>query len=336
MKSFFKILAGTLLFIIVCLGVFVIVKTIDVNKGKVLAEKEYQNTQCNFFENFSSVKTLSIIPLIDYVAAEPGLKTEAGVSYLIRAGDTVILMDVGLNQNSAHPSPLLQNMEKLGVKINDVDILYFSHPHMDHVGGMNEQQKHTFSLTRGKLDMSKITAFSPMEMKQSEMMTPVGKIIVNQEPFILKPGIGSIGAIPRHLFIMGKVYEQSLAINVSGKGIVLIVGCGHQGIDKILERTRALFKEPIYAIIGGLHYPVHGGRMMMGPVNVQYIVGTDAPPWKGLNESDVLSAIEMIKNTNAEIIALSPHDSSDWVLGKFKEHLGKRAVELKVGMEIKI
>lgn len=336
MKSFFKILAGTLLFIIVCLGVFVIVKTIDVNKGKVLAEKEYQNTQCNFFENFGSVKTLSIIPLIDYVAAEPGLKTEAGVSYLIRAGDTVILMDVGLNQNSAHPSPLLQNMEKLGVKINDVDILYFSHPHMDHVGGMNEQQKHTFSLTRGKLDMSKITAFSPMEMKQSEMMTPVGKIIVNQEPFILKPGIGSIGAIPRHLFIMGKVYEQSLAINVSGKGIVLIVGCGHQGIDKILERTRALFKEPIYAIIGGLHYPVHGGRMMMGPVNVQYIVGTDAPPWKGLNESDVLSAIEMIKNTNAEIIALSPHDSSDWVLGKFKEHLGKRAVELKVGMEIKI
>jgi 7,8-dihydropterin-6-yl-methyl-4-(beta-D-ribofuranosyl)aminobenzene 5'-phosphate synthase len=335
MKLFFKILAGILLFIIICLGVFIIVKTIDVNKGKVLAEQEYQNKRCNLFENFGLVKTLSITPLIDYVAAEPGLKTEAGVSYLIRAGDTVILMDVGLNQNSAHPSPLLQNMEKLGVKINDVDILYFSHPHMDHVGGMNEQKKQTFSLTRGKLDMSKITVYSPMEMKQSEM-TPVGKIIVNQEPFILKPGIGSIGAIPRHLFMLGKVYEQSLAINVSGKGIVLIVGCGHQGIDKILERTRALFKEPIYAIIGGLHYPVHGGRMMMGPVDVQYIVGTDAPPWKGLNESDVLSAIEMIKNTNAEIIALSPHDSSDWVLGKFKEQLGKRAVELKVGMEIKI
>lgn len=75
---------------------------------------------------------------------------------------------------------------------------------------------------------------------------------------------------------------------------------------------------------------------MWVPVDVQYIVGTDAPPWKGLNESDVLSAIELIKNTNAEIIALSPHDSSDWALGKSKEQLGKRAVELKVGMEIKI
>ena len=335
MKTFLKIIAGIFLFIIICLATFIIFKTIDVNKGKALAEQEYKNARCNAFKNFGSVKNLSITPLIDYVAAEPGLKTEAGVSYLIRADDTVILMDVGYNQHGAHPSPLLQNMEKLGVKINNIDILYMSHLHLDHVGGMNEAKKQTFSFTRGKLDMSKITAYAPEEMKQSEL-TPVGKIIVNQEPFILKPGIGSIGAIPRHLFIAGKVYEQSLAINVSGKGIVLIVGCGHQGIDKVLERTRALFKEPIYAIIGGLHYPVHGGRIMMGPVNFQYIIGTDAPPWRGLNEADVLSAIDLIKKSNAAIVALSPHDSSDWALGKFKEHLGKRAVDLKVGREIKI
>jgi 7,8-dihydropterin-6-yl-methyl-4-(beta-D-ribofuranosyl)aminobenzene 5'-phosphate synthase len=167
-------------------------------------------------------------------------------------------------------------------------------------------------------------------------MTPVGQIIINKDPFALKTGIYSIGAIPRHLFALGKVYEQSLAINVQGKGIVLIIGCGHQGIDKILERTRALFKEPIYAIIGGLHYPVHGGRSAIGPVDVQYIVGSDAPPWRGLKESDVLSAIDLIKKSNAAIVALSPHDSSDWTLRQFKERLGKRAVELKVGREIKI
>jgi 7,8-dihydropterin-6-yl-methyl-4-(beta-D-ribofuranosyl)aminobenzene 5'-phosphate synthase len=183
--------------------------------------------------------------------------------------------------------------------------------------------------------LPKITAYAPEEMKQSAM-TPVGKIITNQDPFIIQPGIGSIGAIPRHLFMMGKVYEQSMAINVQGKGIVLIVGCGHQGIDKIVERTRTLFKEPIYAIIGGLHYPVHGGRSALGPVDVQYIVGTDAPPWRGLNEADVFNAIEVIKKTNAQIVALSPHDSSDWALGQFKEKLGKRACDLKVGLEIKI
>jgi 7,8-dihydropterin-6-yl-methyl-4-(beta-D-ribofuranosyl)aminobenzene 5'-phosphate synthase len=335
MKIFLKIIAGIFLLIIICLTAFVIIKTVDVNKGKTLAEQEYKNTRYNAFKNFGSVKNLSITPLIDYVAVEPGLKTEAGVSYLIRADNTVILLDVGFNQYGTHPSPLLQNMERLGVKIKDIDILFFSHLHPDHVGGLTEMRKQTFSLTRGSLDLPKITAYAPEEMKQSAM-TPVGKIVMNQDPFILKPGIGSIGAIPRHLFIMGKVYEQSLAINVQGKGIVLIVGCGHQSIDKILERTRALFQEPIYAIIGGLHYPVHGGRAKLGPVDMQYIVGTDAPPWKGLNEADVFSAIELIKKTNAEIVALSPHDSSDWVLNQFRVHLGKRARDLKVGMEIKI
>jgi 7,8-dihydropterin-6-yl-methyl-4-(beta-D-ribofuranosyl)aminobenzene 5'-phosphate synthase len=335
MKTFLKIIGGIFLVIVIALAGFIIIKTNDVDKGKVLAEQEYKNARVKAFENFGSVKNLSILPIIDYFAAEPGLKTEAGVSYLIKADNTTILLDVGFNQDGAHPSPLLQNMEKLGLKLKDIDLLFISHLHPDHVGGLSESRKQTFSLTQGKLDLSGITAYVPEEMKQS-IMTPVGKIIKNSDPFILKPGIGSIGAIPRHLFIMGKGYEQSLAVNVEGKGIVLIIGCGHQGIDKILERTRTLFKEPIYAIIGGLHYPVPGGRSKIGPVDFQYIVATDAPPWRGLNESDVLAGIERIKESKAEIVALSPHDSSDWALGKFKEQLGKRSVELKVGREIKI
>lgn len=66
MKIFLKINAGIFLFIIICLAAFVIIKTIDVNKGKVLAEQEYKNTQCNAFDNFGSVKNLSISPIIDW------------------------------------------------------------------------------------------------------------------------------------------------------------------------------------------------------------------------------------------------------------------------------
>jgi len=71
-------------------------------------------------------------------------------------------------------------------------------------------------------------------------------------------------------------------------------------------------------------------------VDIQYIVGSDAPPWNGLSESDVFSAIELIKISNAAIVDLSPHDSSAWALRQFSERLGKRAVELKVGRKIKI
>ncbi|MEZ4567871.1 MAG: hypothetical protein R2860_13250 [Desulfobacterales bacterium] len=68
------------------------------------------------------------------------------------------------------------------------------------------------------------------------------------------------------------------------------------------------FDEPIYAIIGGLHYPVYGGRIMISPVNIQRIVGSDRPPWTGIRESDVDSAIAAIKSGFPKIVALSPHE----------------------------
>jgi len=63
---------------------------------------------------------------------------------------------------------------------------------------------------------------------------------------------------------IGRIDEQALAINVEGKGIVLVVGCGHQTLDKLLTRTAQLFGEPIYGVIGGLHYPVPRGRILTG------------------------------------------------------------------------
>lgn len=48
---------------------------------------------------------------------------------------------------------------------------------------------------------------------------------------------------------MGYVLEQSLAVNVEGKGIVLIIGYGHQTIEKIIERAQELFDEPIYCTV---------------------------------------------------------------------------------------
>ncbi len=42
------------------------------------------------------------------------LKTEPGVSYMICADDTKILLDVGFNKLKEHPSPLLHNILKVG------------------------------------------------------------------------------------------------------------------------------------------------------------------------------------------------------------------------------
>ncbi len=43
------------------------------------------------------------------------------------ADNTTILMDVGLNKNKEHPSPLLHNINSLNVSVSDIDHIFISH-----------------------------------------------------------------------------------------------------------------------------------------------------------------------------------------------------------------
>lgn len=314
-------------------SLIVIKKTVELKHGRDAAAADRAAMKIERLASPGAVKGLKILPLIDYYAETPDLKTEPGVSYLIRADDTRILLDVGFNAKKEHPSPLIQNMETLGVSTSDIDMIFISHPHLDHLGGMADQKAKTFSLSQGATALSDIPVYAPVPISASHW-NPGPKTHVITDPMILKPGIVSIGVIHRFLFLMGRTLENALAFNVEGKGIVLIIGCGHQTIERIIERTLALFDAPIYAIIGGLHFPVRGGRIKIGPVNLQKLVGSDNPPWRGLCETDVQNAIAAIKKVSPKIVALSPHDSSDWSLKQFKQAFGDAYVDIRVGKEI--
>jgi len=314
---------------------FLIVKSAQVNRGKKRADKELETMVYDKLSPVGAVKTLSILPLIDFYSTGSELKTEPGVSYLVKADDTTILLDVGYNAKKEHPSPLLLNMEKLGVTVDDIDMLFISHPHVDHLGGMKEQKDKQFSFSQGPVPVPGIPVYAPDNVTPSKW-NPHPHVEVVTGPKVIKEGIMSIGPIPRFLFMMGYTLEHSLAVNVEGKGIVLIVGCGHQTVERIIERATSLFDEPIYGIIGGLHFPVHGGRIMLGPLNLQAIVGSDTPPWRGIGEQDVMNSIDVIKWEDPHIVSLSAHDSSDWSIARFKEAFGDRYRDLRVGEEITI
>ena len=280
--------------------------------------------------DIGTVKSLTVLPLVDFHTDDPRLKTEAGVSYLIKADQTTILMDVGFNKKKEHPSPLMHNMDVLGVSPEEINAFFISHPHLDHVGGMNEQRKKQFSLSQGDVKVPAVPVYAPEKISPSAWNPgPVPDVVSG--PKKLAPGLASIGVIPRNLYLLGYTREHSLAVNVAGKGIIIIIGCGHQTIERIIDRAVALFDQPVYGIIGGLHYPVNGGRIMIGPINLQSLVGNDRPPWNGINEADVQSAISAIKAVNPQFVALSPHDSSDWSLAQFKKAFGDKYHYLKVG-----
>lgn len=278
------------------------------------------------------VSSLTVLPLVDYHAAEPGLSTEAGVSYLVTAGDTKILLDVGANEKGKHPSPLLANAEALGVDLNSLDALVLSHLHRDHVGGIPEEKEKRFSFSQGPFSVADLPVYTPEPLTGH---LPEGcRPITVTEPREIAPGVWSLGPMGRSLFFMGYTLEQALAVHVKGKGMALIIGCGHPTIEGLIERCEALFPHPVFAVIGGLHYPIRGGRIKVGPVNIQKYVGSDRMPWNGLTEADVRSGIETIKKAGATTVGLSPHDSCDWSLDQFRKAFGKGYAEVQVGRPI--
>lgn len=273
--------------------------------------------------DLGTTRRLEILPLVDWSVARPDLRGEAGVSYLVRTDRSTLLFDVGGNLERSDPSPLVANMRALGVRLEDIDTIVISHVHMDHVGGQANAQARTFSLDARQVDLSGKRVFVPAPMTYPGLQPQV-----TGAPAVLAPGVATTGPLTGRI-ALGLVDEQALAIRVEGRGIVLVVGCGHQGLAPLLERTAALFDEPLFGIVGGLHYPVPAGRWTMNGVDVQrwasYGFGAGPSP------EDVQREIDTLAARGPKWVSLSPHDSSDEMIARFRTTFGARYRDLKVG-----
>ena len=103
---------------------------------------------------------------------------------------------------------------------------------------------------------------------------------------------------------------------------MLITGCGHSTIQRIVERAEMLFDEPIYGIVGGLHYPVttpQGGGFRLP---LQRIPGTGKWPWGPISKENGEAGIACLQRRHPQLVALSPHDSCAWSLEAFQRAFG--------------
>jgi len=297
--------------------------------GRRRADQVWAAARYPKLEDVGAVKHLTILPLIDWYTAREGLTGEPGVSYLVRADDTTILFDVGFNQHNEHPSPLLRNMAALGVEVAEIDALVISHAHSDHLGGTSHQTRKSFALSSRPVDLQSIPAYVP-----EPLSNPTAQVTVVDGPRLIAPGVASMGPIPRQLFFFGWTPEQSLAVNVEGKGIVLVIGCGHPTLQRIVDRAEALFDEPLYGIVGGLHYPVTASREAILGLPAQQFLGTGKWPWDPVNRQDVETAIAYLQRRDPQLVALSPHDSCGWSLEAFRQAFDGAYRDVQVGKEI--
>lgn len=295
------------------------------NKYKADSIWSYEQQSLNRINELGTIRKVEIIPIIDWFTESDSLRVESGVSYLIRTDSLTLLFDLGLNKNQEHPSPLLHNMDQLEINTNEIDCIFISHDHGDHVGGHKWWQSKSFSLTNNQINLDGIQVFTPIKLTYPGIHPQI-----TNKPAVISCGIATTGAISNPIMFMD-IAEQALVLNVKDKGLIIILGCGHQGVEKLLQRCRLLFSQPIYAILGGFHYPLNEERNI--DWTYKYFV-TEKLPWELLSTEDVKRNINLLKSAGVKYVGVSGHDSCDKALDLFKQEFGENYFTIKVGQKI--
>jgi 7,8-dihydropterin-6-yl-methyl-4-(beta-D-ribofuranosyl)aminobenzene 5'-phosphate synthase len=97
-----------------------------------------------------------------------------------------------------------------------------------------------------------------------------------------------------------------------------------------------LSNEKIYAIGGGLHFPITTGRGNRGGIHLQRIFGTGKPPWKKITDDDLSTTIRSIQRISPQKVFLSGHDSCDHTLERMQHELAAETEVLKAGETYRI
>ncbi|GAH36675.1 unnamed protein product, partial [marine sediment metagenome] len=154
-----------------------------------------------------------------------GLKAGWGFSCFIQTKEKNILFDTGWDGDI-----LISNMKLLGINPKDIDLIVISHSHWDHCGGLAR----LLNLNRD-LKVYIPTSFSKHLKKEIKKRTNIFYEV--QGLTKICPEVFTTGEIEGSLLI-GKtrisIKEQSLIFSTA-KGLVIITGCAHSGINKILN-----------------------------------------------------------------------------------------------------
>ncbi|MBN1694456.1 MBL fold metallo-hydrolase [candidate division WOR-3 bacterium] len=154
--------------------------------------------------------------------------------------DKTVLFDTGEKWEY-----LLKNMKNLDIDISKIEKVVISHDHWDHTGGLWGLLENTESL-----DVYACPGFS--EEFKKKVVSLGGNLIPAEKFTAIKDGVFATGEIEGN-YKGSFIAEQALLIK-KNEGIIIITGCSHPGIVKIIKQVKENFpEERITFVFGGFH-----------------------------------------------------------------------------------
>ncbi len=201
------------------------------------------------FLSFCQVKPeLEIRVIYDNTSARSGVKEDWGYSAVVTFRGRRLLFDSGTK-----PELFLENLAKLQVAPQSIEKAMISHEHVDHRNGIYLLWPLHKSLPVHFLESFEKPAWQAAEQIGMKPVAVTG-------PQELLPGMWTSGTIE------GNPNEQSLSIETS-KGLVMMVGCSHPGIVKMVKTVEAQRRrESIRLLIGGFHMYQQDRERILGQI----------------------------------------------------------------------
>ena len=162
-----------------------------------------------------------------------------GFGAWIVADSTTILFDTG-----GDGKILMDNIYALKLDPKDVDIVVISHNHWDHINGLNK------FIEAAKEDIKIYVSAKAFKYIQKEY--PTANLVAVKDPIEIADRIWSTGEIKGSYNLL-PIYEHALILNTK-EGLVIVTGCSHPGIDKIVKKVHKIFPaEALCLVTGGFH-----------------------------------------------------------------------------------
>jgi 7,8-dihydropterin-6-yl-methyl-4-(beta-D-ribofuranosyl)aminobenzene 5'-phosphate synthase len=216
-------------------------------------------------------QTNRVTILYDAFGKDPAMRKDWGFSALVDYGGRRVLFDTGNDRDL-----FAQNVKAAGVDLRKLDFVVISHRHLDHTAGLS----HLLSVNPG------VKIYVPQEVfggvfgtsapgsfyRRDATLPQHMRYYDDHPPERIVLGTAWVGARFEHIdktqeldptmSLISTVSdtpgtkemrELSLAIRTP-EGVVLVVGCSHPGIERIVEAATAIDKR-VRLVFGGFHLP---------------------------------------------------------------------------------
>jgi 7,8-dihydropterin-6-yl-methyl-4-(beta-D-ribofuranosyl)aminobenzene 5'-phosphate synthase len=209
--------------------------------------------------------------LYDAFGTDAAMKKDWGFSALVEISGKRILFDTGND-----PDIFAANVKAKGIDLTSIDFVVLSHRHSDHMAGLNHvlSANPTVKIYAPKEGFGIFGSSLPSSFyRKDESLPPEMRYYGGKPPEVMKfgtawqranielvdktteiaPGI-TLLALVSDAPGTRELKELSLAVNTAD-GVVLVVGCSHPGIERIVEAATAI-NPKIRLVAGGFHLVV--------------------------------------------------------------------------------